>query len=181
MKRKIIAILICLFFTIPILANCTIAKDEEDPEIIDDSLQIWDLASGYNIISAWFDNDDTNLYVSIKMASIKPKLFLGISVLWSYKNVDYYACFQNNKYYYGEDTKSYFPWTRKDTTGVIDLENNVIKITVPLNEIGNPLEGEKFTSTWAMTHWSGFYGLNFHYPLDRAPEWGIYGKDYILI
>ena len=181
MKRKIIVVLICIVLTIPILTNCAIAEGKEDPEIIDDSFQIWDLTSGLNIISAWFENDDTNLYVSIKMASIKPKLFLAVSVLWSYNNVDYYASFQNNIYYFGYNTNGYLPWRMNDTSGNLYLENNIIKITVPLNEIGNPAKGEKLHSTWAMTHWSGFLGLNFHCPLDRAPNWGKLGKDYFIV
>ena len=181
MKRKIIVLLICVVSAIPILPNCAIAEDKDNPEIVDDSYQIWDLASGLNIISAWFENDDTNLYVSIKMANIKPKLFLGLSVLWSYNNVDYYASFQNNIYYFGYNTDGYLPWRMNNTSGNLDLENNIIKITVPLSEIGNPAIGEKIHNTWAMTHWSGFLGLNFHYPLDRAPKWENWGKDYLIV
>lgn len=187
MKLKIICVLICIVTIITVITNSTMAGEQEEPEIVDDSFQIFDLTGRLNIISAWFDNDDTNLYVSIKMASIKSNLILGISVLWSYKYVDYYASFQNNKYYFGDDTSTvkyfirYFPWKMKETSGNLDLENNIIRITVPLNEIGNPAEGEKLTNTWAMTHFSGMYGLNFYYPLDRAPKWGIWGKEYSLI
>ena len=96
---------------------------------------------GFNIISAWFSNDDVNLNVSIKMASIKPRNFFASTVLWRYNGVDYFASFKDNKYYFGDNTNTF--WWYKDTTGTLETDKNIITIIVPLNGIGNPGEGEQ--------------------------------------
>ena len=180
MKKKIIGIFVCMLLIFTLLPINATAGDEENPEIEDESWQIWDLIKVFNIISAWFSNDDVNLNVSIKMASIKPRNFFASTVLWRYNGVDYFASFQDNKYYFGDNTNTLLPWVYKDTTGTLETDKNIITIIVPLNEIGNPGEGEQLMNAWAMTHWSGYLGLNFHYPLERAPDWVKWGKNYTI-
>lgn len=179
MKRRIIGILVCMLLLITLFPINATAGDEENPEIEDDTWQIWDLIKGFNILSAWFSNDDINLYVSIKMADIQPRAFFASTVIWTYNEVQYFASFQGNHYYFGNYNNNIYLWEYKDATGTLEIDKNIITIIIPLNEIDNPSEGEKLTSTWAMSHW-GLIGLNFHFPLDRAPNWGTYGKDYII-
>ena len=180
MKEKIMCVLIGTLLIITILPITAIAGDEENPEIEDETGEFWRFFPGFDIISAWFFNDGVNLYVSIKVANIQFRQFFAYTVLWRYKDTEYFASMQGAYFYFGEDTDGWLPWIYKDATGSLDEEKGIITITMPLSEIGNPGEGEKLTNTWAMTHWSGFLGLNFHFPLDRAPRWETSGKDYVI-
>ena len=178
MKKKIIGIFVCMLLITTIMPITAIAGDEENPEIVDESDDT--LFSCLDIISAWFSDDDESLCVSIKVVTLKIIPFIGSTVIWGYKGTDYFASMQGGKYYFGDDKGKLIPWRYKDTTGSCNKETGIITIRVPMSEIDNPQQGEQLTNTWAMTHWSGFLGLNFHVPFDRAPEWGTWGKDYAI-
>ena len=150
---------------------------KEDPEIEDKSGDTF----GYlDIISAWFYGEGDYLYIAIKVANLKIMLRTVYTVFWKCNEKNYHATMFVNivgplwMYGYFEEGVG---WITKGTEGSYNLEEGLIKIKIPKNEVGFK-KGDKLTNTFAFSWQKIIFGwIPWFY--DRAPDAG-YGKDYVI-
>jgi hypothetical protein len=210
--KKIVRILIIMLLITSILSisGTVLAGDEENPEIVDETDDLFGIfIRNPNIF---------NFFKILKIFEIETFDFMDITSAWFYENPDQpdylytviklkdldfinqrtiYAMhwiFNGKTYAVGVhvhsngEVQSFFAGRTigrlgpfYGIVGSFDIDNDVVRFEIPKNVIGNPGPGAVLTKTDAWT------GLRFIFepatiPLggEAAKDWGGYGLDYVI-
>ncbi len=210
--RKIIVISIFMLLITAGLSitDTVLAGNEENPEIVDETddlfgmfirkpiifnffktLKIFDIETFdfMDITSAWFyENPDQQdiLYLAIELKNLE---FINQRTIyamhWKFNDKSYAAAVHVHT---NGEIQGFFAgrtigrWGKYyDISGSFEIENNIVRFETPKSIIGNPEPGDILTKTDAWT------GLRFIFepatiPLggEAAKDWAGYGADYTI-
>jgi hypothetical protein len=211
MMKKIVGILVCTLLITAILPVTVMAGDEENPEIVDETddlfgifvknpkilnffkiLKIFNIESFdfMDITSAWFyENPDQQdcLYAAIKLKNLE---FINQRTIyamhWKFDGKNYAVGVHVHS---NGEIQSFFAGQTfgrfgpyNNASGSFDLDDDILTFEIPKNIIGDPAPGDILTRTDAWT------GLRFIYePVtillggEVAKDWAGYGTDYTII
>lgn len=210
MIKKAFGILVCMLLIMTTLSITAFAGDEENPEIVDETndlfgifarspkvlnfftaLKIFNMESFdfMDITKAWFyenpDNPDY-LYAAIKLVDLE---FINQRTIYAmHWELDGKTYAVGVHVYSNGETQSFFGgqtfrrWgPYNDIVGSFDVDNDIVTFEIPKNIIGDPQPGDVLTRTDAWT------GLRFVFEPatiflggEVAKDWAGYGLDYTI-
>jgi hypothetical protein len=179
MKKKLVGILVCMLMLTTTFS--VMAGDEQDPEIIDDESEEFDLfgpllryqflerfflryhiftdsdLDAIDILSAWIfekSDDPDYLFASIKVRNLQYVSQRSVfSVHWSYngKNWGVGSHCHTNGRYVSCFAGEDRTRDHYEAECTYDLDNSIITFKLRKDIVGNPQPGDKLINTWAWT------------------------------